>query len=464
MTSQLNALTAQRTRELSPVNATPLVMAVAWVVVFGLLGWLGVLLVPNQNYLTAAIIAGVIVVPAIVIWIVGRAGQAGGWALAVLTGLVVFVSDATLRGGIGRGLDGQSVLKFAVWAAGILLALWRWREVKAALSQPATLALAVFGVWCLITSIYSATPLYTLGAATALLGIWVSAVCMAKVFTPRQGLGIFITALMVAMVISLLLYFVAPDRVMTPMEGGRILRLSGMFGSPNNLGRAAALTLLLVCLVLRHLRQRQAIPLLLLALAVCGACLYLSGSRASTLGLLAGLAVAVLGRRPLLTATVVVLVVCAALIYAFVPDVRDFVFSLVSRTGRASELTTFTGRTDIWQFVAGLIGKSPWLGYGFASTREIIPDGYSGAYGWTTTSAHNLWLQAWVTTGAIGLVLLLVSMVSSFIQMFTDHLPEADAVFVFVLVVGLFEASAVGPSVNLLTFVWVWAAALRTKA
>ncbi len=444
-------------------SATPLLLAVLWVVAFGVLGWLGVLLVPNQSYTSAAAITGFILIPSLVIWMVGKAGQQGGWALALLAGLVVFVSDATLRGGLARGLDAQSALKFGIWTAGILLAFWRWREVKAALVQPAPLALAVFGIWCLLTTTYSSTPLYTLGAAAAFLGIWVIAVCMAKVFSPQKGLAIFITALMAAMVISLAMYAVAPDRVMTPMDGGRILRLSGLFGSPNNLGRAAALTLLLVFLAWQRLRLRHALPLMAAALVVCGACLFLSGSRASALGLLVGLAVAILGRRPFLSATVLVGMACVVLVYMLVPDVRDLAISLLSRSGRAAELTTFTGRTEIWQFVLGLIGKSPWLGYGFASTRDIIPEGYAGAYGWTTTSAHNLWLQAWVTTGLIGLVLLVVSLLASLAQMFTDYLPEADSVLAFVVVVGLFEASAVGPSVNLLTFMWVWAAALRAK-
>ena len=252
MSSHLGVVPMLSRVQRQAVNSTPLLLAAVWVVAFGVLGWLAVLLVPNQSYFTAAAITSFILIPSFVIWMVGKAGQQGGWALAVLTGLVVFVSDATLRGGIGRGLDGQSALKFGVWAAGLLLALWRWREVKAALSQPAPLALAVFGVWCLLTSTYSATPLYTLGASTAFLGIWVTAVCMAKVFSPQRGLAIFIVALMIAMVISLALYALAPERVMTPMDGGRILRLSGLFGSPNNLGRAAALTLLLVCLAARH--------------------------------------------------------------------------------------------------------------------------------------------------------------------------------------------------------------------
>lgn len=451
-------------KAVAPSSTAPLLLAAIWLVVFSLLGWIVVLRVPYQSYLSAAAIVGLVVLPALSLWMVGKAGQRGGWQLAVLAGLIVFISDGTLRGGIGRGLDTQSAVKFGLWSIGILLALWRWAEVKAALKEPASAALAAFGVWCLATSTYSVTPLYTLGASIAFLGIWVTAVCTAKVFAPGRGLAILISALLIAMVVSLVLYLVLPDRVMTPMDGGRILRLSGLFGSPNNLGRAAALTILLVFLAWRHLRFQQAFALTVVALLVCGACLYLSGSRASTLGLLVGLAVALLGRRPLLMAAVLVFLACGVTIFLLSPEARELAVSLISRSGTVTEVTTFTGRTDIWQFVLEMIRQSPWLGYGFASTREVIPDGYSGAFGWTTTSAHNLWLQAWITTGLIGLVLVLISMLWSLSQMFTQHLPEADAALVFVIVVGLFEASALGPSVNLLTFVWVWATALRRRA
>ena len=111
----------------------------------------------------------------------------------------------------------------------------------------------------------------------------------------------------------------------------------------------------------------------------------------------------------------------------------------------------------------GLIGQAPWLGHGFGSTREVLPAAFQGAFGWTTTSAHNLWLQAWVTVGGIGLLLVLAAQGAWVIEALRRSHPVRDAVLALVLLVGVLEASAMGPSVNLMSFVWMWAAALGLR-
>ena len=120
----------------------------------------------------------------------------------------------------------------------------------------------------------------------------------------------------------------------------------------------------------------------------------------------------------------------------------------------------FTGRTEIWAWVMSAIEREPVLGNGFATTQCWIPEGYQGPYGWTTTSAHNMWLQAWITTGAIGAVLVILSQLAS-LATWSPGLPAPGCFFAFVTVVGLMEAGALGPSVNLLTFFWLWAAGLQ---
>jgi O-antigen ligase len=132
----------------------------------------------------------------------------------------------------------------------------------------------------------------------------------------------------------------------------------------------------------------------------------------------------------------------------------------VSRSGHLDELRSFTGRTDIWAATWRLIEQAPWLGHGFASSREVLPAHFTGAYGWTTTSAHNLWLQGWLTTGALGLALVLAAQAAWLRQAVRQPCAPREAVVVFVLVVGLLEAGALGPSVNLVSFVWLWAMAL----
>ena len=67
---------------------------------------------------------------------------------------------------------------------------------------------------------------------------------------------------------------------------------------------------------------------------------------------------------------------------------------------------TLTGRTQIWKSVGAEIMKHPILGYGYCAFWR----GYQGesansalTNGWAVTSAHNGFLQTWLTLGAVGL-------------------------------------------------------------
>lgn len=435
-------------------------VAAVWLMSTATLGWLLLLLVPHQSVRSAIIMAAVVAVPALGLWVVANAATRGRGFLGVMTFVVVLVSDATLRGGIERGLDLQSVGKAAIWGAGLLLLIWRRDFVGSVVKHFPSLMLLVFGFWALATTAYSVTPLYTAAAALSFLGMWVLATNYARMEDETRALAVITWSLLTGLALSLLLWAIVPDRVMTPMENGAVLRLSGVMGSPNTLGRAAALGLLLATLLCLRLSRRAAVWTAVVAVGLCFACLYLSGSRASTLGLLAGLAVLALRRRPWVLITSLVLMTCFALVLYLSPSFRFDVFQLISRTGKISEVTTFTGRTDIWAFVLDKIREAPLIGYGFGSTREVIAENYFGSWGWTTTSAHNLWLQAWITTGLIGLAPLIAGQIGSLREFVIAPNPVRDSIVVFVLVLGLFEASALGPSVNLITFVLIWGTAL----
>ncbi len=444
--------------------ATPAALwAWAWLLPGAVLGWLLLVLAPPAGDTGLLRLAAAVGLPAAGLWLAARAGTRGGAALVLLAGAMVLLSDATLRGRSGEGLDLQSAAKFGLWALGLMLLLWRGGALSRCWRHAPSAGLFLFGLWCLVGAVYSATPLYTLGAALALLGIWVTASTLALALPLRQGLLTISGALLLAMALSLLLWRVEPALALTPMENGRVLRLAGLFGSPNNLGRAAAVTVLLAALLLPHLGRRWGLAYLLLALALGGACLLLSDSRGSTIGLAAGLAVALLGRRHGLALALAALAACALLLVMSSTDLREALMAQVSRSGRLEEVATLTGRTQIWRAVLGLIEQAPWLGHGFASTREVLPAGFQGAFGWTTTSAHNLWLQAWLTTGLVGLLLLLATQAAWLREALRRPLPARDAVVSFVLVIGLVEASALGPSVNLMSFLWCWAVALGLR-
>lgn len=439
-------------------------LALVWAIVVGSLAWLGTILIPYQSYTSAALLAGVAVVPAIGLWVVGNAGARGGGALAAMAFVVVLLSDWTFRAGsVDRGLDMQSAVKFLVWASGLALLLWRMPLVVQLVRHGPSAALLAFGVWATFTATYSVSPTYTAAAGVAFLGIWVLATTLAATTSVRLGLIAVTGALLAGMAISLVLYVVLPERVMAPTEAGTLFRLAGIYGSPNTIGRAAALALLTSLMLCYHLPRRQAILLMVVSIGLSAACLYLSGSRASSLALVLGAAVVLLQRRPLLATIFVAATVCGTLILYFMPELRLELAALISRSGRISEVTTFSGRAHIWSFVASKIADAPLIGYGFGSTRETIPEGFFTMWGWTTTSAHNLWLQVWVTTGLIGLMLVVLGQLAWLREFIMEPNPVRDGLVVFVLVIGIFEAGPMGPSVNLLTMVMAWAMALGFK-
>jgi O-antigen ligase len=441
-------------------QTTALALGLSWLLVVGVLGWLALMTVLSHLHTTAALmLAAFVLLPAVGLWLVARAGATGGTPLVLMVVAIVVLSDTTARG-YASGIDAQSVIKFGIWTAGLLLLFWRWPVVAAALRQPPTAALLLLSVWAMLTAVYSVTPFYTFGAGLSFVGICVTAYCFAADASPRRGLMVVTCSLMAALALSLLLYVLVPSQVMTAHENGRSMRLSGVFGSPNNLGVAAALALLMVFLLCRQLGAGAALVLALLGLVISGACLMLSGSRTAIFSMLAGIAVVVFTRRPLLAVSVITLLFCAGLLFVLAPDAREAMLALVAREGSTREVTTFTGRTDIWRHVWSLIERAPVLGYGFASTKVVIPAGFAGAFGWTTHSAHNMLLQSWVATGLVGLSLLLVAFATLVRAHFTRPHPVRDAVTAFVLVQGLMESSVAGPTINMVVFIFLWATAL----
>jgi exopolysaccharide production protein ExoQ len=449
----------QRKRRTSSQPSIGFTLGLIWIVAFSLLGWLAsISILANQGYSTALSLAAFILLPAIGLWGVARAGSSGGVHFLVMVVLVVLLSDLSLRGASTR-LDAQSAVKFALWLSGLMLLPWRSGVLRLATKNIPTLALLLFGLWSLASTLYSISPLYTFAASLAFLGLWVTAVTLATSVDPARSV-IWLTSTLFAMATaSLVLYAAAPSIAMVAYENSTTLRLGGIFGNANALGGVSALALLLVVSAWYASITRSIVWLSVLVVPVCLTTLALSQSRTAMLGLVAGVTAVFVRRHPFALLPLVVFAASGTVLVFGYPSLIDTLIALVARSGRIEQVTTFTGRTEIWAFVLSAIEQAPLLGYGFASTKELIPAGYAGPYGWTTTSAHNLWLQTWVTTGAVGLILVLTSQLGSVWSWVKRPLPFRDGVCMYVLFVGLLEPGPMGPSVNLLTFIWIWATA-----
>jgi O-antigen ligase len=419
-----------------------------------------VILIPVAS-VAGLVIRGVIVLlPLALLWLLYAGAGGSRWAVAGLLVAILVVSNISIRQRdlSDTSLDPQNLVKLAIWGVGLLVALLNWSRLKEALREPPVLFFALFACWSIFTAVYSPIRTYSLGAGIALLSVVLFGAVARMTVPDGVLLRATIGSLSVLLWVGLLLYVVAPDRAMALMEGGNILRLAAPFGTPNALGSAAALVLLL-CVVARlgNLIPMRS-PFLLSGLVSSLGCLFLSQSRTAIAAVALSLLIIFLIRRPMRVLIGGIVFSLLLLLLVFLDVGLPEVAALFSRTGYVSEITTLTGRTRIWEFYIGEIAKEPLLGYGYASSKHLMPLLFRTYWGWTTTHAHNMWIQVAFTTGLIGLALFTAVFLAQLRTWLRTRDDLSLGMLVFVFVIGLAETGHVAAAApSLVTVVWaVW--------
>ncbi|MQY51033.1 hypothetical protein GH865_07070 [Rhodocyclus tenuis] len=393
------------------------------------------------------------------------------WLPVSMIGFVFLVMDLTLRSGYvsGGSFDIQSVLKGVAW---VFVLTYGLANGAKKLPQDALLLLFfAYTLYAFASAFYSKAMLLGVGSGCALLALSTFAGVIGswdRATLTRMWGGIFLACVVMGM-LSLTLYFVAPQMAIDIVAGPN--RLRGATGSGNSLGPIMSIGILLGIYhwsdATKAKRFVLAITLVLLAAA-----LLMSQSRASIFGLIAGiLVVAALGN--VLVSIVALLLGSVAIWSLYQPGVVDSLLSelaaLISRTGRVTEITSFTGRSDIWAAVTHKWLESPWIGFGLGSPRIVIPEAYADRWGNTHESAHNWLLESLISFGIVGTTLLLLFLVALGWRLWRLKKPDASSAsggtpstdwpmvlfmrrcFVFCLVSGLMEKAFAGmPSPSLI--------------
>lgn len=430
--------------------------ALVLLVVFGVAVFLG-LLVPVLGFDSGLSVLTFFLTLSLVIGLVGVvyfAARSRTWALVLFLAISVFVIDATFRRRelTDQGLDAQTLLKLLIWSAALLIAFVATRKFTASMFRGDIKWLTMFSLLGLGSTFYSLTPAYTFGAGVAAISYCALAVCVAEHLTKRQILYSLLAGISIMLILSLAMY--AMGWGMTVPTGGSTQRLAGLAGSPNGLGRTATLAVLVVgALMFRHQLSiyswRCLVPL---ALAL--PCLALSDSRTALIAVIAAFGLYLLRWRAMLgVATIIAGSIVGLLLINLDIPWQQFGKSF-ARTGQFSEVTTLTGRTDIWNATWTAFLKQPLLGYGFGATKVLLPEVYRGYWGFTVTQAHNFVLQTVVTTGLVGLALVLMALLRQAIAYLKRPEPFSALVFGYLLIYGFTEPGPLGPAPNILTFFW----------
>jgi O-antigen ligase len=410
----------------------------------------GIVVYDPPAIVTVAVLPGIVAVT-MLSWSALRGNDV---AVLLLVFIAVFLIQAVfrVREYEDKEVDFQVMLKIAVWVIAVAVALVHAPRWLGAILSPINMTWIMLLLWLFVTAAVSPSPLYTAGSAFTVFACVVLCAYVFSVFEPFVVLATMVVSIVVFCIISLIVYFAVPEfgHYVYWLDGQRFIspRLAGISGSANNMGRMAAFGLVIMALYpLEFYRlHRLLMPLSALIMAIA---LVMTNSRTSMMNVgVIALAVYTLNwRRSYLLAFAISLALLGAVI--LIPA-GDEALKLLSRHGKVEEVTSMTGRTDIWYAVLKLSEAKPWTGYGYGSSVFVLPQ-HEREVGFLTSHAHNLFLQLLLTTGWTGVILFTLCVLGVGLRAMATGGRVALAMMAFVLLNGITEASGFTTLANICT-------------
>jgi exopolysaccharide production protein ExoQ len=333
--------------------------------------------------------------------------------LCVTRGSPPFLSsggDDMYSSSIASGLISGTALFAAVTAIWLLTVLlmvpartWtlsNFRKHRLALSLP---------ILAMVSTVWSSAPRISAGEGLELLLLTLVGIYIASEFDPGQQMKLLMITGTIAALSSLFLAVAVPTVGLDHI--GHVGAVKGIFTQKNTCG-SFMLILATPAFFVRNASGTKSLVGTAYGL-LCGLLVYLSQSR--TCWMLFLILIALAGALSVLRRFRSRDGVFLAVVVAAVGGLLGWV--VYSHMGLLTEglgkESSFSGRTLIWNYVLGAIGKRPLLGYGFmayfspASTGPGAAD-IAAAVGFPVQHPHDGYLSVWLDLGLTGLVLLVL--------------------------------------------------------
>jgi O-antigen ligase len=302
------------------------------------------------------------------------------------------------------GLDETVAVKLLSVGLMAMAALWgflRFADVRRTLvSIPAL----VISVLLLLTLVGASSGLITISPVISFIN-FITFVFVTVALT-LLGFRVFGLAILCGITINAIwglgLFYFVPEKgtFLEPIDNGGFLARLGGLAHPNSIGRSMVLGAILTLFLFRvkELPAWVAAPCVLLY----GWTIVLAKSRTAIVaGFVAMLLASVDQLRT--KASIVAFTTAttggmALLLFLFATGseerVVDKLVGLVAKTGKAEEITSGTGRTDIWAEASKHIAERPLLGYGLNVGPVLLID--------HSQATHNAIVNATLSGGAFG--------------------------------------------------------------
>ncbi|MES1155321.1 MAG: O-antigen ligase family protein [Pseudorhodoplanes sp.] len=387
-------------------------------------------------------------------------------AVLLLLFIAIFMLQAVfrVRDYQDKDIDFQVLLKIVIWIAVVGVAFSHVTRWLSHVLVAGNIPWILFVLWLFATAVVSPSPSPAYSAVSAFT-VFACVVFSAYLFSSFDEVEIFaviVAAITAFCAISIVVYFAIPQfghyvywvneqRFVSP-------RLAGIAGSANNMALIASFSVVVTGLYAREFHRRNVFFAPVAGLISLTA-LVMTISRGPLVAAMAILFIVYMLHWKRLYATFAAISVGLLGLAAIILKGEAFLMKAVSRSGDVGEITSFTGRTEIWKAVLKLSAEEPWTGYGYASSVFVLPRHVSQV-GFITSHAHNMILQLLFTTGIIGVVLFLLSMTSVIVRSAIDRDRTRFAMLLFVIFNGITESSGFTTLANICSFAFAIAVTL----
>jgi len=271
--------------------------------------------------------------------------------------------------------------------------------------------MTLFILFAMLSTAWSISPEETFRRSLGLLGTTLAGLYIAMHFEPKQQVRIISACIVLAGVLSIVLYVMWPKIALTP-DG----YLQGVFFQKNTLGRIMCLGILcLVFVAVGHRKNRMAA---LFAIPLCIGLLAVTGS--VTAMLVTGGLILLVPFVPVIRWPAGRLVAfCAAAAAVLIPVAILIVANAETVLRTLGKESTLTGRLPLWRLVRDEIATMPFVGHGYAVFwASATADRFRQALRWDVMNSHNLFLEMLLGLGFLGLIIFLIGLLRNFILAF----------------------------------------------
>jgi len=225
----------------------------------------------------------------------------------------------------------------------------------------------VYFLWGTITVTFSLYPVYSLGRVASAALVFVTVMTVLSNIRDEGEIyeifGIFWIGSALIM-LALLLSLALPSDLTWAADDGGIRRFSGLFNNPNQVGELV-LTTIASAVIYWPAASRRTRWVIATSIALAVVFDALADSRSPFVAISIGLTLYAISKYRLRAVAVVATIFLGALIiYAGAGSGREYV--------TRGEVTSFTGRTDIWKYTVHAIKERPLTGWGYEVEGQIF--------------------------------------------------------------------------------------------